>query len=424
MVPSGRRVWPTAWRALARDERGVVAILTALLIVPVTLALGIAVDASRLYLVRSRLSEALDSAALAAAQVTDEATLRADAQRLFDANFPAGYMGSILRPLQVAYDATAGRVELRAQAAVPTVVMQLAHIDSVDVDARAVAIRRRNAMEVALVLDVTGSMAGSKIQTLKQAVRDLLDILLGPHDTADELWLAVVPFSARVNVGNTHRDWIVGGHTGQWTGCVESRSGSLALSDAPPGAGLFRRSDNITVTGWHLEHGRWTYGQYETTPPCPLRLLPLTQSKSIIRNRVDGLTPEGSTRIDMGARWGWRVLSPRWRGLWDTHGRPRERADDLTKAMVLMTDGQNEVSTYDEVSAAQANANLLQICTSMKAEGILIYTIGFQAPAATRPLLQACASGPGFFFESPTEEALRRAFRQIAGRLSALRLAE
>ena len=60
----------------------------------------------------------------------------------------------------------------------------------------------------------------------------------------------------------------------------------------------------------------------------------------------------------------------------------------------------------------------------MRAAGYVVFTVGFQTPPAVEPLLRGCASAPTNFFLSPTAEDLRRTFRQIAGRLSALRLAE
>ena len=60
----------------------------------------------------------------------------------------------------------------------------------------------------------------------------------------------------------------------------------------------------------------------------------------------------------------------------------------------------------------------------MKDEGYVVFTVAFQAPSQVQPLMRDCASSPSNFFSSPTAADLSRAFRQIAGRLSALRLAE
>src|SRR5690606_17101738 len=57
-------------------------------------------------------------------------------------------------------------------------------------------------IEVALVLDVTGSMAGQRIIDLKKAARELVDIIVQPIQTPYYSKLALVPYSMGVNVGS------------------------------------------------------------------------------------------------------------------------------------------------------------------------------------------------------------------------------
>ena len=414
--------------SILTDRRGAVAIITAFVIVPLTLAVGVAVDASRIFLVRSRLSQAADSAALAAAQVTDPTTLQDDARRIFEANFPSGYMDASVRPLNVVYDDASGRVEVTAEAVVPTILMRLATIDNVNVGAHAAAVREVKPLELALILDVTGSMCQpcSKIDALKAAGHDLLNILFGTQETSAELAIAVVPFSARVNIGTSRTSWVSG--SGSWQGCVEMRSGSLALSDAPPSSGKFPKTVPVSYqTCTTNRRGRQSCTTTTVTPPCPTsRVSPLTDRKSSVGAAIDALATGGTTRIDMGAEWGRNVLSERWQGLWGHAGWPRSiETDHITKAVVLMTDGENNTDpTYDETDDAGADQNVRDLCQAMKDDGWIVYTVGFQSPTSARSMLQACASGPSNFFESPTEDDLRAVFRQIAGRLSALRLVE
>ena len=157
-------------------------------------------------------------------------------------------------------------------------------------------------------------------------------------------------------------------------------------------------------------------------PPCPPTLLPLTDTKSEAEEMIDGLGASGTTRIDMGIRWGWRVLSRKWEGLWDEP--EREPFEDVVTALIVMTDGQNVASSYDEVSVSQANDNVRTLCDRVKDEGIVVYTITFQAPQSADALMSACATSPAHYFRSPTADDLRDAFRTIAGELSALRIAE
>lgn len=125
-----------ALRQLVEDQRGVVAAVTAMLVVPLVIGVGVAVDASRMFLVRARLAQAVDAAALAAGQAVDVDEVIADAQRIFDVNYPSDYMGAAVDNLDVRFDEESGEVEIVARTAVPTLVMSLAQIDALDIEAR------------------------------------------------------------------------------------------------------------------------------------------------------------------------------------------------------------------------------------------------------------------------------------------------
>ena len=67
------------------------------------------------------------------------------------------------------------------------------------------------------------------------------------------------------------------------------------------------------------------------------------------------------------------------------------------------------------------------LCTNIKAQGILIFVIGFEvATAAQRSMLQTCASGTAspYYLEAPSAAQLQTAFSAVANTLSSLRLAE
>ncbi len=57
-------------------------------------------------------------------------------------------------------------------------------------------------VEVSLVLDVTGSMAGQRLSDLKARAKELVDIVV--KDTQEPYYskVAIVPYSMGVNVGN------------------------------------------------------------------------------------------------------------------------------------------------------------------------------------------------------------------------------
>jgi hypothetical protein len=122
--------------------------------------------------------------------------------------------------------------------------------------------------------------------------------------------------------------------------------------------------------------------------------------------------------------------------------------EKYVKAIVLLTDGENDVnqggngineSSYNafgyaknghlgNTNGSNANATLdaktLTVCNAIKAKDIRLYTIGFQVSNASQALLQACATQPDMFYNSPNNSQLAAIFQDIAQGLSELRLAQ
>ena len=212
--------------------------------------------------------------------------------------------------------------------------MQLANIETLNIEARALVVREQRGMELALVLDVTGSMceprnqdscttSGSRIAALKQAAKDLMDIVYGPNDTAEDLYVAVVPFSERVKIGNTCPaaiGWIRGvqrlerlhrpavRHYGIRRYATGERPVQVRAVNSYP----YREDDEAEHVTKQAECHVGT-------------VLPLTASKATVPVRSDALGAKGYTRIDIGAGWGWRVLSERWQGCGASTGLPLQR---------------------------------------------------------------------------------------------------
>jgi hypothetical protein len=190
---------------------------------------------------------------------------------------------------------------------------------------------------------------------------------------------------------------------------------------------------------------------------CGPAITPLLVQKSDVHAALDGMGAwhRGGTAGNQGLVWGWRVLSPRWRGLWggDTPDElPLEYNAELTdKVVVILTDGNNQVhdegatgprgSDYTSfgrlhdfmgagASRAQGKAEwdrrMERVCSRMKAQGIIIYTIIFDGAlnSSTQNLYRRCASKPEFYSHAPNNAALRTVFRQVGMQLSNLRIAE
>ena len=74
--------------------------------------------------------------------------------------------------------------------------------------------------------------------------------------------------------------------------------------------------------------------------------------------------------------------------------------------------------------ANESYAQFGALCDGAKSAGIKIFTIGFDLndPRALTEL-EACASGPGNFFDAKTGADLKQSFKEIAKKLNTLRVA-
>jgi len=214
MRPNLQRLMRPNLQRLMRDVRGNVAILFGFAIIPVVLGVGVAADYGQALLVRERMQSAIDAATLAVGSWPglSDAEMQEKAQAYFSANYPStsNYLGTV-SPLNLSR--VGNTIVVSASASVPTTFMRIANIDHVDVGASTTVLVGMGTAEVAIALDNSGSMAGSKVAALKTAASDLVDTLFtaAQHSLeTDPIKIAVVPFAAGVNVGSQYANasWI------------------------------------------------------------------------------------------------------------------------------------------------------------------------------------------------------------------------
>ena len=153
----------------------------------------------------------------------------------------------------------------------------------------------------------------------------------------------------------------------------------------------------------------------------------------------------GNTVIPAGLAWGWRLISP---AAPFTEGVAYDN-EDVIKAIVLLTDGQNMVSggmgthnrsQYSAYGFAQSghigatngsqaeavlNNKTAALCSNIKAQDIRLYTITFQVSSgSTQNLMRGCATEPAMYYNSPSNQDLETIFQDIAKGLSNLRISK
>ncbi|MHA1570712.1 MAG: pilus assembly protein TadG-related protein, partial [Alphaproteobacteria bacterium] len=477
-----------------RDNTASAAIWFGLLAIPLVGSAAIGIDGARSYLVKTRLSHAIDAAALAGGGDLASENIVADIKMYFDANYVPGFLGSVLSNFQVIVSDDNETVKVTATVTLPTTFATLLGFDNVTVSEVNVARRSVRGMELVLVMDNTGSMrSGGKMSAMKNAAKGLVDTLYGGRDTVNGFWVGLVPYVAAVNIGNQHQDWVTELNQGAfqptiWKGCVVARKAPFDQSDLTPfdpGNTKFKPFHwDTTINDYQAERANrgwigdndWTPGVggsvdernaaqnngYGPNLGCGPALTPLTAARSTVIAAIDEMQPwhRGGTMANQGLAWGWRTLSPRWRGLWggDTPAAlPLDyNSPSSDKVVILLTDGTNQwydwpgglpgkpdnnrypdadYTTYGRLSearlgttsqsgaTAEINTRMLASCQTLKDLGVIVYTITFRVnSSSTRALYEQCASNPEKYYNSPNNAELADVFQTIGSELSNLRL--
>jgi Flp pilus assembly protein TadG len=420
------------------NRHGGVAPMLALTLIPLMSAVGIAVDYARANAARAAFQTALDSTALSLAKsaaTQNVADLQNSATNIMNALYNRPEVRNV--SVNTQFSTIGGsKLVLEGSATVPTVFLHMLGYDQITIGATTTSTWGNTRLRVALVLDNTGSMASSsKMTALKTASQNLLTQLKNAANTADDVYISVVPFNKDVNFGasNYSQSWLRwdlweaangtcsnSSYTSQssctshgkvwtpanhstWNGCVTDRDQNFdTTNDAPvAGATLFPAE------------------QYSS---CPVQLMGLSNNWTALSGKIEAMQPNGNTNQAIGLLVGWQSLtaSPFTVPAKDPNYK-------YSQVIILLTDGLNtEDRWYSNASSIDTREQ--KSCENIKAAGITIYTVQVNTGSdPTSTLLQNCASNTAgttdhfFLLKSSTE--IVTTFNQIGTALSNLRLA-
>ena len=241
-----------------RDESGITAVTFGVMFTVILLSSAIAIDFARGFREKSRMQWAVDAATLAASTkmgLPDQDVAGADiANKFLAANILPGSPATIS---SVTYNAAEGSVTATVNSSLPTTLMHQFGYDSMNTGASSKVVKGSATIEVAMVLDNSGSMSGD-MESLKTAATDLTGILFAGASGADKVKIGLVPFAASVKVGSGYQNsgWIDTDAVSSihsenfdvtksrfdlfddlgvaWAGCVESRPGVHDTTDSVP----------------------------------------------------------------------------------------------------------------------------------------------------------------------------------------------
>lgn len=449
---------PMKLKSFKKCQAGNVSMMFAAAILPILGTVGLAVDFSRASEVKSQLTAAVDSTALALAHTSVNLTdkqLQAKANDLFKGNFKPGTPAN---SSSVRADRDNGELTVNGAAAFETSFLRFLNVSTLDVTAKSKVVWGSNQkIEVVLALDNTGSMAGKKLEELKKAAKELVDTLeaaQAPGQTGT-VKIGLVPFASTVRVDPAsykNKSWIrfdkinyvqrectrKQNQRGEWyddckdvpktrdfnksawQGCIEDRDQPYDVDDTS-----FDKKKSNTL--------------YPATESCPSQerdlqtVQPLTTDFNKVRTAIGNMEAAGSTNVTIGIAWGMSLLSskqPFNEGAATTSQSTTNNGSgnnpsvttgaNVKKYLIILTDGENTKNRFTtNTSAIDARTKLA--CQAARDMGT-IFTI--RMIEGNENLLKTCASDPANYHDVKLAENLTTVFRAVGNEIANLRVAE
>lgn len=356
----GSRMLRRACARFAKEEEGSLTIFSLYIFILMIALGGLATDIMHYDTVQTKLQNTSDRASLAGADL--DQTL--DSEAVVRDYFAKSDMTKFLKNVKVTGGINWRQVEVDTEATIPTYFMfWSSDTKQLVAAADSTATERVTDIEISLVLDVSGSMGGTKLTRLQSAAGTFFDSVI-KNTTDPTLGLtsvSVVPYNHTVHVGPTILDYYNVSTEHDLSHCVvfdqnDFNSRGLATTSAIDRMAHFAWGDN----GMNGIPTDW----YECIPRDSLHVMPYSFNKTELKAKVNSLTAGGNTAIDVGMKWGSILLDPSARSVItslttkahpsSTDAAPRKIVDPLLagrpvgytakenlKVIVLMTDGQN-----------------------------------------------------------------------------------
>ncbi len=450
------------------DCLGNVSLMLALAIVPLCIGAGAAIDFVQINHAQTVLQGAADAAVIAgaASKKTDDGELQVIVEDYLAANGATGVLQHIDSIVPV-LDPVKRTFSVQIKGKRNTSLMHLVGINSTDLSAYSETQLGGDGLEIALVLDVTGSMnAAGRLPALKSAASEFITTMTDVAAGGAYVRVGIVPFAEYVNVGLASRGepWLSVADDSSVTGdpvCGPTYPSATNVCDhvprtrlvdgiptdyisyencvyTPGPPGLEACHTPVSTSKWNgcvgsrndpLDENIGTPSSpYPGLPNagCNVEILKLTNDKSALLAKVDSLYGNGETYIPAGLLWGWNMVDSDAPVVGAKTSKKIKEMGGY-KSIVLMTDGDNTKSAdypwHWGSDGDAADKKTAELCENVKKDDIVVYTVSFMVTDTdTKKMLEKCASDKTKALTAESASQLSAAFKDIAASMLAMRL--
>ncbi len=461
---------PRAAGRFWRDESGTIIVWNFFMILGILMAVGIGISAQWAEMRRSTMQNTLDGAVLAAADLDQLRDPKSVVEDYFTRTNQLQYLAGTTVDSGLNYRT----VSARAEAEMETFFMVTPK--SWKIRAASEANETVENIEISLVLDISGSMRfNDRITPLRAAAKDFIDLVL-MGDKVQGTTVSIVPYAGAVNPGALLFEELGGVRDHDDSSC-------LFLEDADfTHAGMPYQSPG-QIPHFHKWRIDWNHMDWGWCPSEFMRIRPLQNDPVYLKNFIDAMRLHDGTGTMFGMKYGLALLDPASRDALDvveaaggisTLGKDRPLAWDepsTEKFIILMTDGKitdqyqpkhtgfrdpddddedNESGDRDDEdgidhdklnaevetdrqssiggskqikSRSQNLINFYNTCDLAKSNGVIVFTIAYEAPGDAADEMRNCATSTSHFYEVDQLD-IDAAFSSIARQINKLRLTQ
>jgi len=346
---------PAMPRRFLRDDSGSLVVWFLFTVVGMMMAVGLGLSMRMHELNRISMQNTLDRAVLAA---TDLDQTR-DAVKVIEDYAARAGLGDALKTAKVEQGVNFRRSSATAEMELDTIFVP--GVETWRVETGSAAFEAITDVEIALVLDNSGSMGWDKGKTsgdgnyrlnlLKPAAKDFVESVARPVVAGMDgsVAISIVPFSTQVNAGPVLDDALSFTDEHGYSACARFESTDFTTTELRP-------DESIERAG-HFDIWTWDSPVDTQGVVCPFdgsrHITAWSQDREALKQQIDGMWAGGNTSMDVATKWGVATLDPSFRPVLTSmigdgeaksniSGQPFDYGREKTlKVLVVMSDGQN-----------------------------------------------------------------------------------
>ncbi len=308
-------------RTFASDDSGAMVVLALFFFVIMLAAAGLGIDTMRHEMQRTHIQATLDSAVLAGAGAPAGAT-KEDIKDIVEDYFDAAGLQEYLHEIDPDKDIDAGinskRVTASASMTMNTLLMKLSGVDTLNAGGGSTAAIASPKMEIVLALDVSGSMAGTRLNKMKEAAKEFVSDVLNKSDEGSTT-ISIVPYSWNVTPTQEIFDALSVDQQHGYSTCLDFADDEFNSSSIDPNRAYAQTiftsiyGDFGEVGNGNVEYGSSSAYNRSCFTDDYFRILPYASTYAPLEAKIESLKAAGSTSADMGMKWASALIDPAFR---------------------------------------------------------------------------------------------------------------